>query len=124
MKEIKKDLFNIVKRLKKIDKNYFVIFNRLKNRFEVHCKSQKNNTLAFCCEGKLDYSVLLKAHKTSIKNAKRILNDITKSNEELNEKKERLLKEKHIDMFNSFLNYAQSKSIEINFDGVDKTRWV
>lgn len=33
---IKNDVFNIFKRIKQINNNYFIIFNKLKNKYEIH----------------------------------------------------------------------------------------
>ncbi|MBQ7914171.1 MAG: hypothetical protein IJ492_01670 [Clostridia bacterium] len=43
---ISNDLFNIVNRLKSINPNYQVYFNKELCRFEVHCSTQYLNTLA------------------------------------------------------------------------------
>lgn len=123
--KIKKDLFNIVSRIKKIDNGYFIIFNKLKNRYEVHNKKQKGNTLAFCCDDlTLDKNVLIKAHKTSVRNSKKLIKDMIRNNEELDKKNEELIKEKHLERFNSLLYYADKKGCDIDFENIDKTSWV
>ena len=39
---IKNDIFNIAKRLKSIDKKYFIVFNSDRNKYEVHYARAKN----------------------------------------------------------------------------------
>lgn len=89
--EIKNDVFNIVNRLKKIDKNYFVLFNLDKNTFEIHNKAQLFST--YCLT--LPYSTLDKRAidyvlKTSIKNMEMIASniDIQNNNLKLNQENE------------------------------------
>ena len=47
--KILNDAFNISKRIKQIDRGYFICYNTLKKRFEVHNKKQKHTAwCAFC----------------------------------------------------------------------------
>lgn len=122
---IKKDLFNIVNRLKKIDKGYFVIFNKLKNRYEVHNKKQRKDTFAFCSDNPfLDMGVIIKAYKTNIRNAKQIFKDIDENNKKIDKKNNENLANKYLSKFNEFINYASKKSYDVDFNNLDKTRWI
>lgn len=44
--EIKNDLYNICTRLKNIDSSYFVMYNKLNHRYEIHSNAQYGNTYA------------------------------------------------------------------------------
>ena len=125
MRKIKKDLFNIAYRLKKIDKGYFIIFNTLKNRYEVHNKNQSKNTLCFCCDRKyLTAEVVSKAHITNIRNSKRLLKDIELNNISLQKKQEDGFKDKYMQDFKSFLDYANNKNCECDFSNFNLTKWL
>ena len=64
---IKNDLFNISNRIKNIDKNYYICFNKSLKQFEVHHKKQPDTTFCFVAGKTLNASVLTKAIKTSVK---------------------------------------------------------
>lgn len=88
--EIKKDLFNISKRIKKIDRNYKVFFNKMSLKFEVWNKRE----LSFVVENSLDYQTLLKTHKTNVRNVKALICDMEKQTKNLKRKKKKFLKTK------------------------------
>lgn len=47
MRPVTDDVFFIASRLKETDPSYFVVYNLLKSRYEVHSKEQRGNTLCF-----------------------------------------------------------------------------
>lgn len=125
IKIIKSDLFNICNRIKKIDKNYFIVFNYSYKRFEVHYKNQKGSSLAFCVDKKyLDLDVLTKARKTSVSNIKTLIKEIDNINSLKQKKKEEYLKEKSESYLKSYLGYLNNHSKVCDFSRVDKTLWV
>ena len=92
--EIKEDLFFISKRIKEIDRGYFIVFNTKRDRFEVHHKNQPINT--FCLivpDRRLDASLLEYVRKTKSENQKRLLLEIERQNKQ----REKANKEKIIE---------------------------
>ena len=85
--EIKDDLFDISKRIKAIDKKYFVVFNKTKKRFEVHYKRNKNTHELTIPYKTLDARAVEFVRKTMVQNKQKIFDEIDKSNEELERKK-------------------------------------
>ena len=86
--KIKSDLFNISKRIKIIDKNYFIVFDKKLKRFEVHNSSQAFNTLAFVCPyTRLDKRVLDFALITRVERGAQLLLNLEKNNEKLDRQK-------------------------------------
>ncbi len=77
---IKDDLFSIAKRLKTIDKDYFVVYSYRYRRYEVHNRGNKGNTFCFSAP-KLDERVIQKARKTR----RERLNELLKETEAENE---------------------------------------
>lgn len=125
MIEIKNDLFNISKRIKKIDKNYFIVFSPRKKVYEVHYKNQKGSSLAFCVDKKyLNSEVLTKAYKTSVRNYKKLLSEIESNNLKLDKKNEEYLKQKSEYYLKSYLYYADKKGGDCKFENADNTLWV
>jgi hypothetical protein len=74
---ITSDVCGIVDRLKEIDEGYFVMFNRVSGKFEVHHSGQFHDTLA--CElpfNQLDDRAVQRVRETSIANADRIFREL------------------------------------------------
>ena len=79
---IEGDTFFINERLKEIDKDYFIVFNLEKQKYEVHVQGQAKSSYAFTLpfDG-LDERTILFAQKTRIANMDKILDEIEKDNE-------------------------------------------
>ena len=122
---VKKDLFNVSRRLKKIDSNYFLVYDKDKNRYEVHYKGQRDSTFCFCVNTPLpDATTLKKVYLTMVKNAKKIVLDMVQSNQKLEENRKRAFFDREKDDLKSYLTYADAKSRDVDFSKVDKTRWI
>ena len=125
IKIIKNDLFNIVKRIKKIDKNYFIVFNYSYKRYEVHYKKQKGSSLCFVVDKPyLNSEVLTKAYKTSVRNYKALIKEISENNSYLQNKNDEYLKEKSKTYINNYIKYANKVNCDYNFLNADTTLWV
>lgn len=90
---IKKDLFNISNRLKSIDKNYFIVRNHLKKRFEIHYKREKNSLELILPFDKLDDRTIKLVLKTKIENRQKLDEEIEKNNAMLNKKAIKMARE-------------------------------
>ena len=94
---IKSDLYDIAKRLKEIDSGYFVVYNEIKSRFEVHNRFQGKDTLSFVVPyPRLDARVIDFALKYRICNINKIAKEIEEENlkierEEFKRKTEEIL---------------------------------
>lgn len=75
------DVYNISKRVKEIDKYYYVVYDTSKNKFEIHNSKQIGSTycltLPFKC---LDERCLNYINKTKSENIEKILNEIDNLN--------------------------------------------
>ena len=75
------DLFDIASRLREIDANYKLFFNKLLNRFEVHNQAQRGNTLAVVVPyQQLDARTVHYVRKTRVENAQRLFDEMEKQN--------------------------------------------
>jgi len=79
--EIESDCLDIVKRIKSIDKDYFVVFNLNDKKFELHHRSQKKKTycLTFPYDV-LDERAYLYTLKTRVQNSDEIFKEIDRMN--------------------------------------------
>lgn len=79
---IEGDTYFIGERLKEIDKDYFVVFNLIRNKYEVHVKGQAGNSYAFTVPyPNLDERTINFALKTRSQNRDKIIEEIEKDNE-------------------------------------------
>jgi len=117
--EIKKDLFCIAKRLKKIDRHYKVFFNINTHNFEVWRKGN----LSFLAGKSLDNLALIKAHKSNVRNARSIFFDVEQTNKKIEEKNCQRIKNKNKTFLGEVDFYASKKSCDIDFLEINKTKW-
>lgn len=80
--EIESDCLNIIKRIKAVDEDYFVVFNLDKKKFELHNKSQGGNTycLTFPFDT-LDERAVTLVLKTRVQNSDAIFEEMQRENE-------------------------------------------
>lgn len=79
--KISSDVYNISKRIKEIDKNYYIVFNTSTNKFEIHNSNQTGGS--FCVSVPypfLDERTLNLVNATRVENIERILNEIENEN--------------------------------------------
>lgn len=94
LKVIEDDLFGIARRLKEIDEGYFLVYNNLLGRYEVHSHKNIGDTLSLVCPyDRVDVRLLSLVRKTKRENAKEIFKNI----EEHNEKIEKGIEQKRIE---------------------------
>lgn len=79
--KIESDVYNISKRIKVIDKDYYVVFNTLTKKFEIHNSSQLGSTYCLTLPySELDKRTLDYIHKTKSSNLDYILEKIDNDN--------------------------------------------
>lgn len=122
--KIKSDAFNIVERIKKIDKGYYAVYNTTKNRYEIHNKSQKTNTFCIACDNGLNFNVINKLRKTRIENMQKIIAEITSHNEKLELDQKNKVLDKASWKAREMFNYAKNKVDDCNFKDSYSTKWV
>ncbi|MCM1043169.1 MAG: hypothetical protein NC350_03040 [Corallococcus sp.] len=81
---ITSDLFDISSRLKEIDSNYFVCYNRKAQRYEVHNGRQRGNTFCLAVPyGCLDARTVDLVRKTRVENAEKLWEEMERHNSAL-----------------------------------------
>lgn len=83
---IKKDVFNISKRLKAIDKKYIVVRNIKNHCFEVHYNNVGNKQLVIPYDN-LDIRTINFVLKTRVNDIAKLIKQIDKYNEDLTKQK-------------------------------------
>ena len=75
------ELFDVASRLREIDSNYVVYFNKLTNGCEVHNHSQKVESLALTLPyDRLDARAVTLARQTRVENAQRLFEEMERAN--------------------------------------------
>ena len=79
--KLSSDVYNISKRVKEIDKNYFVLYNTSNAKFEIHNSKQIGSTYCLTLPFKqLDERTLNYIHQTKSENIEKILAKIENDN--------------------------------------------
>lgn len=120
--KIESDVFDIVNRIKLIDKNYYVVYNTNSKKFEIHNSRYRCSYCLTIPYKNLDARTLNLIHKTSAKNYDSVVKDIDLENERL--KKKQIEKTREISDYkiNEILKYSESSSQ--NIGKVFETKWV
>ena len=78
------DVFNISKRIKEIDKDYYIVYNTSKAKFEIHNSSQIGGSYCLTLPyNSLDERTLKYVRKTSVANIDYVLNKIENDNNKI-----------------------------------------
>lgn len=84
------DLFHIARRLKQVDRNYELFFNRKRGRFEIYAKGAMQIALPF---DRLDARCIEYARKTRIENLSALMDEIEKNNRDIDIRNEKTARE-------------------------------
>jgi len=82
---IKSNVFNIPERLKEIDKSYFVLYDNISGKYEVHSTENKDGN-TFCLTlpfNELDSRAIEHVRKTRVENSKKLWEEMKRNNEKL-----------------------------------------
>ena len=71
--KIESDVFNIVERIKEIDKNYYIMFNLNSKKFEVHKSGLKKSYCLTIPYSQLDIRTIKLIHETHVRNGDKII---------------------------------------------------
>lgn len=119
-REINSDVYNISNRIKSIDRDYKVFYNRDKVRYEIYFK----NNLSFVVGKTLDMRAIRKALFTHIRNKSQIFKGIYENNLKLDEKNDAYILNFSRERLNNFIEYADKKGGNIDFSLFETTKWI
>ena len=81
--EIESDCLDIIKRIKEIDKDYFVVRNLDRGLFELHCFGQGQSTFCLTLPDVLDERAVDLVLKTRVQNFDELIAEAERQNEQL-----------------------------------------
>ena len=120
MKIIKKDVFNIAKRLRNINKNYVIVFNEKLKKYEIRFKNSFDNFVLHIPNNELNKLLIDYVFKTS--NIDEVINEIEKNNNDMENSFNAKIKDESTYKLKEIHKYANSGSKEF-IDGF-KTNWI
>lgn len=83
--EVRSDAYDICKRVKEIDPDYFVFYSYRHHRYEVRVKGEGGGSVALVLPSRLTPSALVRLRETRVER----MDEVLKSAEKLNEKIDR-----------------------------------
>lgn len=120
---IKNDLFNICKRIKQIDKKYFIVLNKKTKKFEVHYKRNFSTLELVLPFDRLDKRTLDFVLKTRMEHKQKLIEEMEKNNQKLLDENNKNLLDEATYKAKEMLNYAHNKVGEVNFDKTYLNKW-
>lgn len=121
--KIKSDVFDIADRVKEVDSGYFVVYNTVLSRFEVHNRHQKGSTFCIVCDDGLNCKVITKLRKSKIENIDKILREIDENNQKIEQNASKKLKDETSFKLKEMLDYAKKREADSDFNDSYKTIW-
>ena len=103
---IENDLFNIANRLKLIDKNYLLVRNKLKKRFELWYNSCVPRQELVFKTNRIDKRMIDFVNETRIQNIDKIIKEIDEKNEKLRQKEINNAKNDCLDRMREVIKYV------------------
>lgn len=120
--KIESDVFDICERIKKIDENYFVLFNLNSNKFEIHNSKLKNSYCLTIPYGQLDSRTIELLHSTDIRNYDKIIKNLDTENEKNEKQAFEKVKEISDYKIREILKYSNSDNK--NLDYAFRSNWL
>lgn len=103
---IKNDMFKIASRLKEIDKNYLLVRNVVKNRFELWYNACIPKLELVFKNKTIDKRMIDYVNKTKIENIDRIIKKMDEENQKIREKEIKRQKDECLDRMYEVIKYA------------------
>lgn len=118
--EIKNDVFDVVNRIKKIDKSCYILYNTNSKRYELH-SSRYENSYLFSLGKNLDVRAVNMFQKAL--SSKINLEKIEQENDEIKRKIMEKSKDENSYKIQKIIDYSNKKSIKVDNE-LFKNKWV
>lgn len=112
--KIESDVFDIIERIKEIDDGYFVLYNTVKNVYELHNSNQPHTYCLTIPYREIDKKLIDLIYISSIVNIDTIVQDIDKNNNDIENNKYNIVKNQTDYMVREIFKFASNSSK--NFD--------
>lgn len=111
---VRKDVFDIAKRVREIDRNYQIRYNHKLLRYELHHKRNYPNTLEAVIPYKnLDKRTIDYVQKTRIKNLDNLIAEIEMNNKRLEKQSKNRILDEAVYKTKDILGYIEMEGIDI-----------
>lgn len=121
--KINSDVFNIVTRIKSLNKNYFVLFNKITNTFELHTKERINSFELTLPRGNLDARTISFIQKQLNRNVLQVIKEVEEHNKNLENKKNAAILEESAYKLKEIYAYAQKGTKSYEHNKSYQTNW-
>lgn len=108
--KIESDVFDIIKRIKEIDENYFVLFDTNKNKYELHYKNQFNTYCFTYPYENLDNRIIDLIYFSNVSNIDNIIEDIDNNNAKIEKDNMKSVKSSSDYMVREIYNFSKISS--------------
>lgn len=81
--KITQDVCDICQRIKEVDENYYIVYNRVLNRFELHDRSVKGRFACVLPFDRLDERSVRHARRTRIQRIDALMRELDACNEKI-----------------------------------------
>lgn len=112
--KIESDVFDIAKRVKQINENYYILFDTSKQKFELHSKEQQNSYCFSYPFQNLDNRFLDLVYTTNIEYIDNIVEDIDNNNREIEQREKQKTKSQTDYMLREIYSFANNSSKELD----------
>lgn len=114
-----RDLFDLYKRIREIDKNYVLLKNKMNGKIEVHNFNQRG--VSFVMEAKpLDARLIEKLQKTRVENSVKFFRELDLQNEKIEREKFNSLTQKTREINEEIAKYSFSKNQDLTSSEIAK----
>lgn len=113
------DLYNLYARIKEIDRNYRLVFNKKNKRAEVHNFSQRGTSFVMVAEP-LDARLILKLKQTRVENSHQFLKELDEYNANLQIKQQQQVLDRAKDINCEIANYSFIKNQNLTSEEIHK----
>ena len=121
--KIESDVFGIVDRIKEIDEEYFIVFNTVKNKYELHNSGQLDSyclTIPYDC---LDAKIIDLIHFSKVENIDDIMYEIDNNNNIIENNNKDNVKYLTNYMAKEFFEFASNSSKKYDISKAFTSRW-
>lgn len=121
--KIESDIFDIVDRIKDIDEGYIIVYDDIKNKFEIHNMNQINT---YCFTSKydtIDSRIIKEILELNISNIDTIIDDIDRNNTLIEQNMYNKMKDDSNYIIREIYKYSANSSKEYNEGIAFSTIW-
>lgn len=121
--KIESDVFDIVDRIKEIDDGYFIVFDTVKNKFEIHNCYQN---CSYCFTSKYDYlsvNTINEILTSLVCNIDNIVREIDKNNKIIEQSNDNKVKDYGEYTFQEIYKFYNNSSKQYDQDNAFSTIW-